>query len=344
MVDIKWIGSPNFRSANARKEGFILHWMAGYLPGTDSLFQSTSNGVATHYGIGSRDGRGNGLEVHQYVADKDRSYGSYNGDADTRGLSIEIENDIHLPYPGKPTPEVHELVARFMAQKAIEHDMRIDGELKLVLGDFPDHRFYERSIPQFGRDFNVTTHRSMALKDCPGTTDVQWLVARANQIISGGAASDLGDDMYDANAQIALFGKIESEARPLKLYQYGSGFIIVGPGGKDWAIPSSAYHELLKALGLTAAFPQRVINEAELGFVKQTLSLLAPDPILEQTVHNVISLSPEDADRLAASVSESALALSEKHADRIAALVAEKVGVTKDQIVEALKSVTYKAS
>lgn len=192
MVDIKWVGSPNFAAANARKVGFILHWMAGYLPGTDGMFRpGGSSDIATHYGIGTRDGRGNGLEVHQYVADKDRSYGSYNSDADTRGLSIEIENDIHLPYPGKPTPEVHELVAQFLAQKVIEHDMRINGIRQLVLGDFPDHRFYQRSIPQFGDDFNVTTHRSMALKDCPGTTDVEWIVKRGNQILNGITKSNI---------------------------------------------------------------------------------------------------------------------------------------------------------
>lgn len=196
MVDIKWIGSPNYREGNHKKVGFILHWMAGYLPGTDSMFKpGGTSDIATHYGIGSRDGRGNGLEVHQYVADKDRSFGSYNDDADTRGLSIEIENDIFKPYPGKPTDAVHELVAQFIAQKIREHDMRIDGELKAVLGDFPEHDFYRKAIPGFGRSFNVTTHRSMAMKDCPGTTDVQWIVGRANQLLSSQPNPIMEEDM-----------------------------------------------------------------------------------------------------------------------------------------------------
>lgn len=196
MVDIRWIGSNNYRAGNFRKQGFILHWMAGYLPGTDSMFRpGGSADIATHYGIGSRDGKGNGLEVHQYVADKDRSYGSYNSDADSRGLSIEIENNYWEGSASKPTMAVHELVAQFIAQKIVEHDMRINGELKAVLGDFPDHRYYEKAIPAFGRDFNVTTHRSMALKDCPGTTDVGWIVRRANEILNGDDM-DLNNDRF----------------------------------------------------------------------------------------------------------------------------------------------------
>jgi hypothetical protein len=199
-ISIQQRPSPNFRPKNVRKVGFILHWMGGYLPGTDGEF-AKQNGIATHYGVGSTDGRGKTLAVHQYVQDKDRSFGSFNDDADTRGLSIEIENDINLPYPGKPTPAVHELVARLMAAKAIEHNMCLGDEKRprLVLGDFPDHRFYQRAIPAFGRDFNVTTHRSMALKDCPGTTDVQWIVNLSNQFITEILE---GDDDVSFNDQI----------------------------------------------------------------------------------------------------------------------------------------------
>lgn len=168
----------NYGGGGFQKIGFILHWMAGYLPGTDAMFQRASTGYCTNYGIGSRDGKGNGLEVHRYTPnDTYRAFGSYNADADNRGISIEIENNYWAGYASTPTPQVHELVATFMAAKA--DALRLGP---LVLGDFPDHRFYLKPIPAFGRDFNVTTHRSMALKDCPGTTQVHWLVNRANQL------------------------------------------------------------------------------------------------------------------------------------------------------------------
>lgn len=167
------------------KVGFILHWMAGYLPGTDRMFQNPATGYCTNYGIGSRDGKGNGLEVHRYTpTDLHRAFGSFNDDADSRGISIEIENAYPNP-TGTPTRPVLELVAEFMAAKADAL-----GLGPLVLGDFPDHDYYLEPIPEFGTVFNVTTHRSMALKDCPGSTPVQWLVDQANALRNPLPASD----------------------------------------------------------------------------------------------------------------------------------------------------------
>lgn len=183
MVTIIQVPSPNFRAGNWKKEGFILHHMAGYLPGTDSIFRrGGSTGIATHYGVGSRNGKGDQLEVHQYVQDQNRSFGSYNADGDSRALSIEIENT--YPNIGKPSPAVHELVAQLMAQKAVEHGMR----LPLMLGDYPDHRYYRKDIPGLGSEFQVTTHRSMALKNCPNDVDVVWITARANELVGQGGA------------------------------------------------------------------------------------------------------------------------------------------------------------
>lgn len=180
-----WASGEYATGRRERKVGAILHWMAGYLPGTTAMFQNPATGYATSLGVGSRDGWGNDLQVHRYVPADGYAFGSYNEYADRRGESIEIENDRNLPYPGKPTPAVHELVAQLLAQLCIDEDWPlIDGKRQLVLGDFPDHRYYLRDIPGFGVDFNVTTHRSMALKDCPGSTDVQWIVARGNEILT----------------------------------------------------------------------------------------------------------------------------------------------------------------
>lgn len=190
-----WASREYAQGRRERKVGAILHWMAGYLPGTTALFQNPDTGYATNLGVGSADGWGNGLEVHRYVPADGYAYGSYNAYADRRGESIEIENDRTKPYPGKPTPAVHELVAQLLAQLCVEEDWPlIDGKRQLVLGDFPDHRFYQKDIPGFGVEFNVTTHRSMALKDCPGTTEVQWLVNRGNEILSGAPTDQTGDN------------------------------------------------------------------------------------------------------------------------------------------------------
>jgi hypothetical protein len=178
-----WASGEYARGVRNYKVGAILHWMAGYLPGTTAMFQNPATGYATSLGVGTRDGRGNGLEVHRYVPSDGRAYGSANSYADGLCESIEIENNYWQGYASKPTPEVHEHVAQLLAQLAIEQKWRIDGKIALVLGDFPDHRYVVEPIPVHGVDFNVTTHRSMAWKDCPGSTDVQWIVARGNDLI-----------------------------------------------------------------------------------------------------------------------------------------------------------------
>lgn len=191
MVQINWVGTDraNYTAGNFRKVGFILHWMAGGLPGTTSIFRpGGSADYSTGYGIGTPDGKGDGpVRIDQYVRDNDRAFGSANPDADRKGISIEMENNYRGPkspwYINPPTYKVLEVVAQFMAQKVREHDMRINGKQQLVLADFPDHRYYGKTIPDFGVRYNVITHRSMALKDCPGTTDIQWVVNRGNEIL-----------------------------------------------------------------------------------------------------------------------------------------------------------------
>ena len=181
-----WASEEYARGVRHKKVGAILHYMVGYLPGTTGMFQNPATGYATSLGLGTGDGKNAPVDrivAHRYVPADGRSYGSYNTDADARGESIELQNNWPNP-ASKPSAEIHQAAAMLLAQLAIEQDWRINGKIQLVLGDFPDHRFYQKAIPAFGRDFNVTTHRSMALKDCPGPTDVAFIVAEGNRIIN----------------------------------------------------------------------------------------------------------------------------------------------------------------
>ena len=67
MDGIKWIGSPNHYNGRLgyKVTRITLHIMAGYLTGTDSLFQNPNRQASSTYGIGP-----NG-EIHQYVAESD---------------------------------------------------------------------------------------------------------------------------------------------------------------------------------------------------------------------------------------------------------------------------------
>ena len=136
------------------------------------------------------------------------------------------------------------------------------------------------------------------------------------------------DDMYDDAARTDLYRKVETESRPLKLYQWGSGIIAVGPGGKQWPIPSGAYVTLLAAVGL-AGDVIRVVSDTELGFVSDTLGMLAPDPAVTAQAEHVLSLSPEDAANLASQISTTV-------GDRISSLI---VGADEADLGEIAKAV-----
>jgi hypothetical protein len=169
--------------------GAILHHIVGSLPGCTAHFQNPNTGYATNFGIGSRDGRGGGeWQIHEYVPADAVAWGNGNTHLNEAGVSIEHENNLAIAINGKPRDEVHELSARFLASLARRFDWRIGGKLQLVARDFPNHDYYNKRVPGFGTLFNVITHRSVALKDCPKDLDYAWIVARGNEILAGATA------------------------------------------------------------------------------------------------------------------------------------------------------------
>ena len=219
--------------------GITDHHMAGYLPGTDKLFQDPATGYATNLGIGSLNGRD--YVVHEYVPDNQVAWGNGNDDLNRRSVSIEHENNRAQGYASKPTEETHELSARVHAMLAVKWEWRIRGELVLVLGDFPAHDFYGRSVPGFGRDFNVITHRSVALKDCPNDLDVRWIVDRANRIIREGIdpEPETPTDQEDIMQHVFSPG---SNAGRGAVISYAPGFVAVrvGDDHDHWNARSAA--------------------------------------------------------------------------------------------------------
>ena len=139
---------------------------------------------------------------------------------------------------------------------------------------------------------------------------------------SGGAARPFTpeseeDDMYDTDAQKALFAKIEAETRPFKTYQLGSGLILMGPGGATWTIPSGAYQGLLIAWGLTSATVQRVIDQNELAALRSIHATLSPDP-RDAQVEAILSLSDADVARIAAAVPDPIVTLTTSQLAQVA--------------------------
>lgn len=315
----------------AKIDHFIVHHSVSTSLSQVIALMMGAKEVSANYIIGNEG------QIVAVVPEEYRAWTSSSAEWDGRSITVEIINQSLYPGYGSEDPSAYPISPA--AQRALE----------ALISDVGSR--YGFNPTRGGKNSTVLGHRDLSnwfdasyATQCPGG----YTYTRLPQIAAAASNGSIGpigeDDMYDANAQAALFGKIEAESRPLKLYQYGTGFIVVGPGGKDWPIPSGAYHELLKALALTSAFPIRVINKDELGFIKQTLGLLSPDPELEKTVNNVISLSKEDADKLSASLGETALALSEKHVETIAKLIADSGKLTVDQVKVALSSLTLKAA
>lgn len=155
MRSVKWVGSPNYhRLPFFRKKFIVLHWMVGTLNTTDKRFASKNSQVSTQYGI-------EGSTVHQYVLERNYSFGSGTTYANTFGIAIEHSGG-ELLKDGtrrKPSQVTHETSARLCADIARRRRWG-----KLIVGK------------------NVFPHSHFKATMCPGTLDIHWIVNRANEI------------------------------------------------------------------------------------------------------------------------------------------------------------------
>lgn len=152
-----WVGSPNYRYREPApvKTHITLHWMDGTLAGTDAHFQNPGTikdgrgtGTSTQYGIGQ-------TEIHQYVPEAEYAHGDGDAYSNANGISIEHEGG-----PDRPiTDAVYDLSARLVADIAARHQL---GELKVGV--------------------NVYPHNHWVATECPGTLDLERIVAAANRI------------------------------------------------------------------------------------------------------------------------------------------------------------------
>ena len=150
---IKWIGSPHYYKKNVfPKKHITLHWMVGFLAGTDVVFQRDGYG-SSQYGIEDD-------VIHQYVKEKDYAWADANTYSNTNGISIEHAGGyVRSGKRVKPSPATHETSAQLCADIAKRHKLG-----RLAVGK------------------NVYRHSDWSNTQCPGTLDVEWIAARANEI------------------------------------------------------------------------------------------------------------------------------------------------------------------
>lgn len=149
------VKSPNYTTGRqgVNIDRIYIHWMVGTLASTDAVFQNTSIGTSAHYGIEN----GN---VHQYVAEQNTAYHAGTWSENLRSIGIE-----HSAAPGRDaTPQTLETSAQLIADICRRRGIPCDRA-------------------------HIRKHSENIATQCPGTIPIDWLVARASQILNG------GDDM-----------------------------------------------------------------------------------------------------------------------------------------------------
>ena len=151
--NVYWAGTPNYTSGNYGIEALFPHWTCGGFDASVSTLQDPAREASAHYVIEDD-------VVAQLVRESDSAWHCGNYYYNMRAISYEL-----VGWPGNPPSyETLDTCARMMAQASRDY---FDGA-PLVLGE------------------NVMLHKWVRATDCPGETDIDWLVERANMYLNGG--------------------------------------------------------------------------------------------------------------------------------------------------------------
>jgi len=148
-MNIQFIGSPNYTKGRqgASIDKIVVHWMAGTLAATDSVFQNTTRQTSAHYGVGQ------GGNVHQYVKESDTAWHAGNWDANISSIGIEHEGGPGIPITDSVYQTSGELIASIWQR--------------------------------VGRQLPLRKHSDFKATQCPGTLDLNRLTDIATKIYKG---------------------------------------------------------------------------------------------------------------------------------------------------------------
>lgn len=150
--NVYWAGTPNYTPGNYGIEALFPHWTCGGFDGSVATLQNPDRQASAHYVI-------EGGRVAQLVSEDDSAWHCGNYYYNMRAISYEL-----VGWPGNPPSyDTLDTCARMMADAS----RRYFGGAKLVLGE------------------NVMLHQWVYATSCPGETDVEWLVNRANEYLFG---------------------------------------------------------------------------------------------------------------------------------------------------------------
>ena len=191
--NVYWAGTPNYTPGNFGVEALFPHWTCGGFDGSVATLQNPDRQASAHYVI-------EGGRVAQLVSEDDSAWHCGNYYYNMRAISYEL-----VGWPGNPPSyETLDTCARMMA----EASRRYFGGATLVLGQ------------------NVMLHKWVYSTDCPGETDIDWLVSRANDYLGGGTG---GNDMYAVNVP-------DQGAEVYRLFNGTDHFYTVSAAERDAAV------------------------------------------------------------------------------------------------------------
>ena len=197
--NIYWAGTPNYTPGNYGVVALFPHWTCGGFDGSVATLQNPSRQASAHYVI-------EGSRVAQLVDESDSAWHCGNYYYNMRAISYEL-----VGWPGNPPSyDTLDTCAQMMAQASRDYF----GGAPLVLGD------------------NVMLHRWVYSTDCPGETDIDWLVDRANMYLNG----ESEDEMYQVIVPPA-------GAPVYRLYKDGEHFFTVSEAERDGIVGSGWTYE-----------------------------------------------------------------------------------------------------
>ena len=150
--NIYWAGTPNYTSGTNGVQYLFPHWTCGGFDGSVATLQNPSRQASAHYVI-------EGGKVAQLVSESNSAWHCGNYWYNMRSISYELVGWSGHP----PTYETLDTCARMMAQASKKYF----GGAKLALNK------------------NVMLHKWVSDTDCPGETDITWLVNKANEYLNG---------------------------------------------------------------------------------------------------------------------------------------------------------------
>jgi hypothetical protein len=146
-MNIDFIGSPNYMPGRqgTKIDRVVVHWADGTLQAADQTFQDIKRQTSAHYGV--EEG-----VIHRYVEEEDTAYHSGNWPMNLRSIGIE-----HSAQPGRDATDLtYQSSAQLIADVCYRNNIPIDRE-------------------------HILKHSEVIPTECPGTIDVDKLIALAKE-------------------------------------------------------------------------------------------------------------------------------------------------------------------